>query len=83
MSDTVEAVQIMMVASIAIQAYCVAGMWRTISLRSCAPFLIGGVATIPVGIYLLISFRPQTYIVTMGLALAILLPSYSLQSHHP
>ena len=70
-SDTIEAVQIMMVASIAIQAYCVAGMWRTISLRSCAPFLIGGVATIPAGIYLLVSFRPQTYIVTMGLALAI------------
>jgi uncharacterized protein len=70
-SDAIEALQIMMVASIAIQAYCVASMWRTISLRSCAPFLIGGVATIPAGIYLLVSFRPQTYIVTMGLALAI------------
>jgi uncharacterized membrane protein YfcA len=69
--DTIEAVQIMMVASIAIQAYCVSGMWRTISLRSCAPFLIGGVATIPAGIYLLVSFRPKTYIVTMGLALAL------------
>jgi len=70
-SDTVEAVKIMMVASIAIQAYCVAGMWRTISLRACAPFLIGGVATMPAGIYLLLCLRPQAYIVAMGLALAL------------
>ena len=40
-SDTVEAVKIMMVASIAIQAYCVAGMWRTISLGITAtPYII-------------------------------------------
>ena len=70
-SDTVEAVQIMIVASIAIQAYSVAGMWRTISLRACTPFLIGGAATIPAGIYLLLSFRPHAYIFTAGLALAL------------
>ena len=69
-SDNVEAVQIMMVASISIQAYSIAGMWRTISMRACAPFLIGGVATIPAGIYLLLCFRSQTYIFVMGLALA-------------
>ena len=70
-SDNVEAVQIMMVASIAIQAYSVAGMWRTISMRACAPFLIGGVATIPAGIYLLLCFRSQTYILAMGMGLAL------------
>ena len=70
-SDTVEAVQIMMVASIAIQAYSVAGMWRMISLRACAPFLVGGIATIPAGVYLLLSFRPQAYVFSMGLALAL------------
>ena len=70
-SDTVEAVQIMMVASIAIQAYSVAGMWRTISLRACAPFLVGGIATMPAGIYLLLSFRPQAYVFSMGLVLAL------------
>ena len=61
-SDTLEAVKIMMMASIAIQAYCVAGMWRTISLRACAPFLIGGVATMPAGIYLLLAstLRPTS-----------------------
>jgi len=70
-SDNVEAVQIMMVASIAIQAYSVAGMWRTISMRACAPFLIGGAATIPAGIYLLLCFRSQTYILAMGIGLAL------------
>ena len=70
-SDTVEAVQIMMVASIAIQAYSVAGMWRTISWRASAPFLVGGIATMPAGIYLLLSFRPQAYVFSMGLALAL------------
>src|SRR5262245_16623804 len=47
--DTILAVQIMMAASIAIQAYSVAGMWRTISLRACAPFLVGGMAMMPAG----------------------------------
>ena len=70
-SDTVEAVQIMMVASIAIQAYSVAGLRRTISLRACAPFLIGGVATVPLGIWLLLSFHPGAYIFAMGWALCL------------
>jgi uncharacterized membrane protein YfcA len=70
-SDNVEAVQIMMVASIAIQGYSVAGMWRTISIRACAPFLIGGVVTMPAGIYLLLCLRSQAYIFAMGWALAL------------
>ena len=69
--DTVQAVQIMMAASIAIQAYSVAGMWRTISVRACTPFLIGGVATVPMGTYLLLSFHPKAYMFVMGLALAL------------
>jgi uncharacterized membrane protein YfcA len=70
-SDPVETVQIMMAASIGIQAYSVAGMWRTVSLRSLAPFVIGGVATMPLGIYLLLTLRPQVYLVTLGLALVL------------
>lgn len=81
-SDTMEAVQIMMVASIGIQAYSVASIWRTISLRTCAPFLIGGVTTMPLGIYLLLAFDPQAYIFTMGVAL-ILYGVYMLFRHPP
>lgn len=80
--DTVEAVQIMMVASIGIQAYSVAGMWRTICLRTCAPFLLGGVATMPLGIYLLLALRPQAYIFTIGLGL-ILYGAYMLFRQPP
>lgn len=70
-SDPVEAVRIMMVASIAIQLYSVASLRRTISLRLCAPFLMGGIATVPLGIWLLLSLQPQAYIFAMGLALVL------------
>ena len=69
-------------ASIGIQAYSVAGMWRTISMRACAPFLIGGVATIPAGIYLLLCFPSRTYIFAIGLAL-VLYGAYMLVRQPP
>jgi uncharacterized membrane protein YfcA len=69
--DHVEAVQIMMAASIALQAYCVASMYRTISLRACAPFLVGGIVTIPVGIYLLLHIRADLYVIGIGLGIAL------------
>lgn len=69
--DNVEAVQIMMVASIAIQAYSVACMHQLICWRMCTPFLLGGAATIPIGIYLLLSVRPQVYVLAMGLGLVL------------
>src|SRR5262245_15657739 len=69
--DTVEAVQIMMIASITIQAYSVAGLWHTISWRACAPFLVGGIATMPAGIYVLLSLRPHAYAMALGVALAL------------
>ena len=69
--DHVEAVQIMMAASIALQAYCVASMYRTISLRACAPFLLGGIVTMPAGIYLLLHIRADIYVVCIGLAVAL------------
>jgi uncharacterized protein len=68
--DNVQAVQIMMVASIAIQAYSVASLYRTISWRACAPFLLGGIATMPIGLYLLLTIRPGAYIITIGIAVA-------------
>ena len=69
--DHVEAVQIMMAASIALQAYCVASMYRTISLRACAPFLVGGIVTIPVGMYLLLHIRADLYVIGIGLGVAL------------
>jgi uncharacterized membrane protein YfcA len=69
--DHVAAVQTMMVASIALQAYSVASLYRTISWRACAPFLTGGIVTIPVGIYLLLHIRADVYVIGIGLGVAL------------
>lgn len=66
----VEAVQTMMSASIGIQAYSVAGLWRSIRWSRCAPFIFGGVAAMPVGIVLLLHLEPRTYALAIGAALA-------------
>jgi uncharacterized membrane protein YfcA len=65
----VEAVQIMMIASIGIQAYSVAGLSRSIQWFRCAPFILGGVAALPIGIFLLLNLQPRTYVLAMGTAL--------------
>jgi uncharacterized protein len=68
--NTVEAVQIMMVASIGIQAYSVVALRQTICWKTCLPFLIGGALTIPVGTYLLLTSSPHIYALIMGVSLA-------------
>jgi uncharacterized membrane protein YfcA len=69
--DNVAAVQIMMAASIGIQAWCVMGLRRTISWRACAPFVAGGVGAMPVGIYLLLTVPAQLYVLSIGVALSL------------
>ena len=65
----VEAVQTMMTASIGIQAYSVAGLWRSIRWARCAPFILGGLAALPVGIVLLLHLEPRAYALAIGAAL--------------
>jgi uncharacterized membrane protein YfcA len=48
-----EAVEIMVMCSIAIQLYCVIMMWRTIEWRRLLPFLVGGAPLVPLGVWLL------------------------------
>lgn len=67
----VEAVEIMMVASIGIQAYSVAGLYSSISWRRCVPFMLGGMATLPIGIVLLLTLDPRAYILVMGAGLIV------------
>ena len=68
--NTIEAVQIMMVASIGIQSYSVVALRQTICWKTCLPFLIGGALTIPVGTYLLLTSSPHIYALIMGSGLA-------------
>ena len=69
--DAVEAVQIMMSASIGIQAYSVAGLWRSIRWSRCVPFILGGLAALPVGTVLLLSLETRTYACAIGCALVV------------
>ena len=70
-SNGVEAVQIMMIASIGIQAYSVAGLSHSIGWSRCVPFILGGVAALPIGIFLLLNLESQTYALAMGAALVV------------
>lgn len=70
-ANGVEAVQIMMIASIGIQAYSVAGLARSIQWARCAPFIAGGLVALPLGIVLLLNLHPRTYVFAMGVALVV------------
>jgi len=67
----VEAVRIMMIASIGIQAYSVMGLAHAIRWSRCVPFVLGGLATLPIGIglLLLLNLSTGTYALAMGAAL--------------
>jgi uncharacterized protein len=54
LSDPVQLVVVLMVCSIAIQAYSVAMLWRDIDWRQVMTFLAGGVVGLPVGVWLLL-----------------------------
>jgi uncharacterized protein len=68
-ADGVEAVQIMMIASIGIQAYSVVELSHSIRWYRCAPFILGGVAALPIGILLLLNLQPRIYALAIGVAL--------------
>jgi len=57
-------------ASIGIQAYSVAGLWRSIRWARCARFILGGLAALPVGIVLRLHLEPHAYALAIGAALA-------------
>jgi uncharacterized protein len=66
-----EAVRIMMIASIGIQAYSVAGLSHAIRWSRCVPFMLGGIAALPIGVHLLLllNVQAQCYALVMGAAL--------------
>jgi uncharacterized membrane protein YfcA len=52
--NTIEVVMVMMVCSIAIQSLSVALLWRDIDWRGVSVFLLGGLAGLPLGVWLLL-----------------------------
>jgi uncharacterized protein len=67
----VEAIQIMLVASIAIQAYSVWWMRRSIVVRNLTPYLAGGLATIPAGVSLLLHTPWWLHAIGLGIFLML------------
>ena len=72
-----EAVEAMLVCSIAIQAYAVVSLRRQIEWRRLAPFLCGGAITLPLGIALLAWASAAAFSVGLG-ALLVLYGLYML-----
>ena len=66
-----EAVEIMLVCSIAIQGYAVMSLGDSIEWRRLAPFLLGGAATVPLGIALLTRFSTVAFSVGLGVLLVL------------
>ena len=66
MGKPVEAVQVMVVCSIAMQLFGVAALWRSIDWHSLPIFLFGGIFGIPAGVYLLLHLESGTYRVVIG-----------------
>lgn len=70
----IEAVPLLLACSITTQLLSITKLWRTMQWRQCLPYLLGGLAGLPVGAKLLEDFNPHTFAVWFG----IFLISYSL-----
>jgi uncharacterized protein len=70
-TDQIMVVEIMLISSIALQTYCVVALWRDIKPARVGWFLLGGVATLPVGVYLLLALNTPSYAVFIGVFLAL------------
>ena len=69
--DQIAVVEIMLISSIALQVYCVAALWREIHMNRITWFLVGGIITLPIGVYLLLTFNTLMYAFIIGIFLSI------------
>src|SRR4051812_32764693 len=70
MSDKIAVVEIMLISSIAVQVYCVALLWRHITLSHITWYLLGGILALPIGIYLLFALNAAAYSISIGALLS-------------
>jgi uncharacterized membrane protein YfcA len=68
-ADAVMVVQILLVASIAQQIYCVWGLRTHIRAREFLPYTIGSLTTLPFGIFLLLKSQASSFLPMLGLLL--------------
>lgn len=70
-SDAVLVVQILLVASVAQQMYCVWRFRRQIRSLECLPYVFGSLATLPFGIFLLLNSRASIFLPSLGFLLLV------------
>jgi hypothetical protein len=70
MSDKIAVVEIMLISSIAVQVYCVALLWRHITLSHITWYLLGGILALPIGLYLLFALNAAAYSISIGVLLS-------------
>lgn len=68
--EPIEAVPLLLACSITTQLLSITRLWATMQWRLCIPYLIGGIAGIPVGASLLEGFSPHTFAVGFGIFLS-------------
>ncbi len=68
--EPIEAVPLLLACSITTQLLSITRLWGTMQWRLCIPYLIGGIAGIPVGASLLEGFSPHTFAVGFGIFLS-------------
>ena len=70
-SDAVLVVQILLVASVAQQIYCVWRFRRQVRSLECLPYVFGSLATLPFGILLLLNSRASILLPSLGFLLLV------------
>lgn len=65
----VDAVPLLLACSITTQLFSISTLWRTMAWRRCIPYLVGGLAGIPMGAKLLANFNPHTFAAGFGVFL--------------
>ncbi|HEX5211508.1 MAG TPA: sulfite exporter TauE/SafE family protein [Pseudolabrys sp.] len=73
----VEAVPLLLACSVTTQLFSITSLWSTMQWRQCLPYLVGGVAGIPLGAKLLENFSPHVFAGGFGIFL-ICYSSYML-----
>lgn len=65
----IEAVPLLLACSITTQVFSISKLWRTMQWRQCFPYLLGGLAGIPIGAQLLKAMNPHVFSAGFGVFL--------------
>jgi hypothetical protein len=76
------AVPLVLICSIVAQTSTMPSIWRSIDFRLCAPFLIGGIAGVPLGTLMVARSDPEVFKLSVGVLLLVF-PAALYFNPHP